>query len=260
MEISCAFPPVPETPDHVVLAEELGYVRAWIYDTPALQLDCWMTLALAAARTSRIVLGPGVMIPSLRHPLVTASAVATLVGLAPGRVVVGMGTGFTGRRAMGLRPLPWARVAEAVTTLRALLAGDVVEVDGQPVRMLHWPGQAPDRPIDVPIVLGVNGPKGEAVAAELGCGLFTSRPRPGADFSQVPSATLLGFGTVLDPGEDAGSPRVLDAAGPGAGWPTTPSSSRATTAWPPCPARPGSWSSSRPCPWPSATCTCTPGT
>ena len=39
MDISCAFPPVPETPEHIALAERLGYRRAWVYDTPALQLD-----------------------------------------------------------------------------------------------------------------------------------------------------------------------------------------------------------------------------
>ena len=216
MEISCAFPPVPETVDHVALAEELGYRRAWIYDTPALQLDCWMTLAVAATRTSRIELGPGVMIPSLRHPLVTASAVATLVGLAPGRVVVGMGTGFTGRQAMGRKPLPWAQVASAVRTLRALLRGETVEVEGRPVRMLHWPGQAPDRPVEVPIVLGVSGPKGLGVARELGCGIFTTHTGSGVDLAGFPSVTLLAFGTVLDPGEAVDAPRVLEAAGPGA--------------------------------------------
>ena len=34
MEISCAFPTALDSPDHVVLAEELGYERAWLYDTP----------------------------------------------------------------------------------------------------------------------------------------------------------------------------------------------------------------------------------
>ena len=98
MKISAAFPPVPATPEDIGLAEKLGYSTAWVYDTPALQLDCWMTLALAAARTSRIRLGPGVMIPSLRHPMVTASAIATLVSLVgESRVIIGIGTGFTGR-------------------------------------------------------------------------------------------------------------------------------------------------------------------
>src|SRR5687768_16714019 len=92
MKISASFPPVPATPEHIALAETLGYSTAWVYDTPALQLDCWMTLALAATRTRRIRLGPGVMIPSLRHPMVTASAIATLVSLVgKSRVVVGIG-------------------------------------------------------------------------------------------------------------------------------------------------------------------------
>ena len=216
MKISAAFPPVPETPDHIAIAEELGYHTAWVYDTPALQLDCWMTLALAAVKTERITLGPGVLIPSLRHPMVTASAIATLVGLVGAdRVVVGVGTGFTGRRAMGQRPLKWRDMPQLVGDVRRLLAGDVVEIDGRPAQMLHGGGQAPARPIEVPFVLGVNGPRGLATAAELGCGVFTSRPRPDADYGLITEITLLGFGTVLDEGESPTSARVIETAGPG---------------------------------------------
>jgi 5,10-methylenetetrahydromethanopterin reductase len=211
VEISCAFPPVSETPDHIALAERLGYRRAWVYDTPALQLDVWITLARAAERTDRIGLGPGVLIPSLRHVMVTASAVATLVDLAPYRVNVGIGAGFTGRLAMGQRPNTWAFVAEYVRQLKALLAGDVVDIDGAATQMLHGPGQAPARPIRVPIVIGAGGPKGQAVARELGDGVFTLVPVSGFRW-----AALLVFGTVLDPGESADTERVLRAAGAGA--------------------------------------------
>lgn len=212
MDISCAFPPVPDTPDHIALAERLGYRRAWVYDTPALQLDVWMTLARAAERTRNIELGPGVLIPSLRHVLVTAAAAATLVELAPGRVNVGIGSGFTGRLAMGQRPNSWTFVAQYVRQLRALLAGEIVEVDGAATQMIHGPGQAPPRPIRVPIVIGTGGPRGEAVARELGDGIFTVVPVAGFRW-----AALLAFGTVLDPGESADSERVMLAAGAGAG-------------------------------------------
>ncbi|MEZ5375685.1 MAG: LLM class flavin-dependent oxidoreductase [Acidimicrobiales bacterium] len=216
MKFSVAFPPVPQTPDHIVLAESLGYETAWVYDTPALQLDCWMTLALAAVRTKRIRLGPGVLIPSLRHPMVTASAIATLVELAgPERVIVGAGTGFTGRRAMGQRPLSWKVLPTMVAQVQALLRGEVVEVDGRPTQMLHGDGQAPNRPIEVPWVLGVNGPKGLAVAEEMGCGVFTSRPRPDADYGGLDDVILLGFGTVMDPDETVDAARVIETAGPG---------------------------------------------
>ena len=60
MEVSCAFPTALHTPGDIALAEELGYDRAWIYDTPQQSPDVWMTLALAAERTERIGLGPGV--------------------------------------------------------------------------------------------------------------------------------------------------------------------------------------------------------
>ena len=214
MQISCAFPPVPETPRHIELAENLGYHTAWVYDTPALQLDVWMTLALAAVRTSRITLGPGVLIPSLRHPMVTASAIAHLVSLVgEDRVVVGVGTGFTGRRAMGQKPLKWAEMPLAVGTVQALLRGETVELEGRMARMLHGVGQAPERPIEVRWVLGVNGPKGLETAASMGTGVFTSRPRPGSSYADLPSATLLGFGTVVREGEIVSTERVWEAAG-----------------------------------------------
>lgn len=211
MDISCAFAPVPDTPAHVALAERLGYRRAWVFDTPALQLDVWMTLARAAERTSRIELGPGVLIPSLRHVVVTAAAIATLVDQAPGRVNVGIGSGFTGRLAMGQRPNAWSFVAQYARQLRALLAGETVEVDGALTRLLHGPGQAPARPIRVPFVFGVRGPKAQAVARELGGGIFAVTPTAG-----FPWSILLTHGTVLEPGEPFDSPRVLAAAGAGA--------------------------------------------
>ena len=129
-------------------------------------------------------------------------------------MVVGIGTGFTGRRALGQKPLRWADMPHHVDTLRALLRGETVEVEGRATKMLHWAGQAPGRPIEVPIVLGVNGPRGLEVAKDLGCGVFTSRPRPGARYEGYPSVTLLGFGTVLDDGEPLDSARVMAAAGP----------------------------------------------
>ena len=78
MDISYATPTTLESPEHVVIAEELGYKRAWFYDTPQQSPDVWMMLALAAERTERIGLGPGVLVPSLRHPMVNAAATAAL--------------------------------------------------------------------------------------------------------------------------------------------------------------------------------------
>ena len=211
MEISCAFPPAPAAVAHVELAERLGYRRAWFYDSPSLYSDVWVVLALAATRTERIGLGPAVLVPNLRHPLVQASAIATLEQLAPGRVAVAIGTGFTGRMAMGQGALPWAGVQEYLVQLRALLRGEAVEVDGAMVQMLHAADFAPPRPIETPIVVAANGPKGLAVAEALGDGVMTI----GGGRPEFAWCAALAFGTVLDDDEDAGSARALEAAGPG---------------------------------------------
>ncbi len=211
VSISAALPPTPETPELAALAESLGYDRVWLYDTPALQLDVWMHLAMCAQATSTIGLGPAVLIPSLRHPLTTASAIATLESVAAGRTAYAIGSGFTGRRALGQKPMRWADVVTYVEQVRALLRGDEVEIDGTVMAMIHGDGQAPARPIDVPWLVGAGGPKGLDAARRLGAGVFTTAPTPGFDWS-----ALLWFGTVLDEGEDAASSRVLEAAGPGA--------------------------------------------
>jgi 5,10-methylenetetrahydromethanopterin reductase len=214
MDISCAFATSSDTPNHVQLAETLGYRRAWLYDSPAICSDVWITLARSAERTSRIGLGPGVLIPSLRHPMTNAAAIAELAQLAPGRVAVAVGSGFTGRFTLGKRPLPWREVADYVRCLKALLAGETTQWDGAAIRMMLLPGFGAQRPIEVPILIGADGPKGLAVAAELGDGVFSSViPQPDA-VHVADWRALLAFGTVLDDGEELSSPRVVDAVAP----------------------------------------------
>jgi 5,10-methylenetetrahydromethanopterin reductase len=212
LDVSVALPPGGDAPALVALAEELGYRRAWLYDSPALYHDVWMTLARAADRTTTIGLGPAVLVPSLRHPMVNAAAIATLEELAPGRVAVALGAGFTGRHALGQRAMRWADVREYVTVLRALLRGDEAEWEGRPIRMVHTPGYGPPRPIEVPILLGADGPQGTAAARELADGAFAAG-LPNTD-PAIPWRALLQFGTVMDEGEAPTDARVVEAAGP----------------------------------------------
>jgi 5,10-methylenetetrahydromethanopterin reductase len=82
------------------------------------------------------------------------------------------------------------------------------------MRMLHPPGHAASRPVEVPVLIGAQGPKGRAVAAELADGLFTVAAVPdfAKEFAWVPH---LCWGTVLDDGEEPASDRVRTAGGPG---------------------------------------------
>jgi 5,10-methylenetetrahydromethanopterin reductase len=213
MDVSCAFATSLGTPEHIVLAEELGYRRAWCYDSPAIYPDVWMVLALAADKTSTIGLGPAVLVPSLRHPMVNAAAIATLCAQAPGRVAIAIGSGYTGRMTLGQRPMRWSDVADYVRVVRALLRGEDAEWEGKVLRMLQPEGFGAARPVDVPFLIGADGPKGLAVAAELGDGVFSAMvPRPDAAASLSWRALLM-FGTVLDEGEDPVSARVVEAGG-----------------------------------------------
>jgi 5,10-methylenetetrahydromethanopterin reductase len=101
MQFAIAIPTDADSWRVVRRAEELGFARAWFYDTQMLSADPFVAMAAAAIKTTKIRLGTGVLIPSNRIAPVTANAFASLNKLAPGRIDFGVGTGFTGRRAMG---------------------------------------------------------------------------------------------------------------------------------------------------------------
>jgi 5,10-methylenetetrahydromethanopterin reductase len=214
MKISAQFATSLNSPEHIAIAERLGYDRAWLFDTPHESPDVWMMLALAAARTQTIGLGPGVLVPTLRHPMVNASAAAALSALAPGRVAVAFGTGFAGARALGAKPSSWSFLGDYVRAFRGLLNGDTVEWNGSAIQMMHPDGFAPARPVSIPILISALGPKGLAVTKELADGLFTVNGETDSA-AQFSWAALGVHGTVLADGEPLDSDRVRAAAGPG---------------------------------------------
>lgn len=146
--------------------------------------------------------------------MVNAAATAGLAAIAPGRVAVGFGTGFTGRRAMGYGAISWSFMERYITAYTGLLRGETISWEGARMCMLHPDGNAPARPIEVPIVIGALGPKGREVARRLGHGIFTSlNVDPEAqEFTWV---CHIIHGSVRDEGETPGNDREKAAAGPG---------------------------------------------
>ena len=153
MKLSCALLPAPNAGALAARAEALGYARAWFPDSPALYGDVWISLADAARATTRIGLGTSVIIPTLRHPAVTAAAIAHLEAIAPGRLAVAFGTGFTGRRMFGQKPMPLATLARTLRQIQALLRGDAIEIDGALAKMMHPAGVVAARPVTTPLLL-----------------------------------------------------------------------------------------------------------
>jgi 5,10-methylenetetrahydromethanopterin reductase len=207
LELSCGLPPGPDFADLAVLAEELGYARVWIFDSAPLWEDPFAHLALAAVRTRRIGLATAVLIPTQRSVMAMASGLATIARLSHGRLRACFGTGYTARMAMGQPAMPLGPFFEYVGTLRRLLAGETVVLEGEAARMLHWPGLTADRPVHVPVWLSVLGPRGNERAPEVAEGTV------GPVHPTLPTATLVS-GTVLEPGEQPASRRVLEAIGP----------------------------------------------
>jgi 5,10-methylenetetrahydromethanopterin reductase len=186
-----------------------------VYDSPALYGDVWVALARIVEATERIGVATGVAVPILRHPVVTASAIATVEDLAPGRVAVAFGTGFTARLAMGKRAMRWADLARYLETVRALLRGEVVDVEGAKAQLIYPPGFGPEQPIDVPLYVAVAGPKGFGVAHEIADGVVLGGLPPAEERdARWSTVAMLVNGTVLDPDEDETSERVRAAVGP----------------------------------------------
>lgn len=214
-------------------AEELGFSHAWFYDTQTLCADCFVAMGAAAVHTSRIRLGTGVLIPTNRIAPVTANAFASLNALAPGRIDFGVGTGFTGRRTMGLGAMKQADMEEYIRVVMALLAGDTVEfeMEGKRHKVAFLNPELNLINLRDPVGLHISayGPRGRDLTARLKAGWlnfvgdvagglgamkamqasWTKAGNPGA-----PSAVAFALGTVLEPGEAADGPRAMAQSGP----------------------------------------------
>jgi len=133
--------PVAEIVKQVQLAEDLGFETVWMTDTHLVCRELWVTLTACVLGTKRIKLGPGVTVPHSRHASVTASAILTLEELAPGRIVLGMGTGGSSAQTMGLRLEEVGRVGALetmATNIRRLTRGETMRFESGTEGKIVW--------------------------------------------------------------------------------------------------------------------------
>ena len=210
MKISCAFAPSIHAADQARLAEELGFHRIWFADSPILYGDVWISLARAGEATSKIGLGTAVLVPHLRHVVATAAAAGTVDQIAHGRLALAFGTGFTARAMMGKKPIKLAEMEEYLVALKALLAGEIADVDGAPVKLIHHERLLAERPISVELLMAANGPKGIELTQKLGLGHMCAGLVP----EGLTDTCYLTFGTVLEDDETPESPAVIERLAP----------------------------------------------
>jgi coenzyme F420-dependent glucose-6-phosphate dehydrogenase len=168
------------------LAEQLGFDSVFISD----HLQPWRHdgghapaalpwLGALAATTERVLIGTSVLTPTFRyHPAVVAQAFATLGCLAPGRVVLGVGSG----ESLNEVPLGsvwpdgkerFARLKESVQLIQKLWREDRVTFEGQFYRTEN--ATIYDKPATpVPIYIGASGPAATRLAGRIADGFITT--------------------------------------------------------------------------------------
>src|ERR1700729_2969306 len=111
-------------------------------------------MAHALARTSRLKVGTGVAVLPGRHPVLVAKQLATLAGLAPGRVLPAFGLQPARADERAMFPVPAGRRGavfdESLELLRLLLRQETVSFTGQYFSVEGASvGPLPARPIDI---------------------------------------------------------------------------------------------------------------
>ncbi len=175
--------PPADAPELVAEAERLGFDSIWTAE--AYGSDALTPLAWWGSQTSSVRLGTALCQISARTPTAMGMAAITFDHLCGGRFVLGLGVsgpqvveGWYGQSFE--RPL--ARTAEYVDIVRQVIARHEPVTSGGPHYPLPYPGGTglgkPLKPIvhplrtEIPIILGAEGPKNVALAAEIGDGWF----------------------------------------------------------------------------------------
>ena len=139
------------------VCEDGGLASFWVADQRWMR-DVYVSLTDVAARTKTMLLGTRVTDPFIRHPALTAVAVATLDEASDGRAILGIGAGGSGFRQLGIsRTKPALAVRESIEVIRRLWKGEEFEFHGEIVDWNRGALEFRCRP-DIPIVIAARGP------------------------------------------------------------------------------------------------------
>ena len=164
--------PLNELVDLVKLAEDVGFEYAWITDHYN-NKNVYETLALIAANTETIKMGPGVTNPYVRSPAISASAIATIDEISEGRATFGIGPGDKATfDALGIAwEKPVSTIKAAIADINTLLSGGKTEAGAAL-------GGAKAVQEHIPIYMGAQGPKMLETAGEIADGVLINASNP----------------------------------------------------------------------------------
>jgi 5,10-methylenetetrahydromethanopterin reductase len=170
--------------DLAKVADANGYDSIWFAENP-FNRGVLPAASACAAATSRIRIGVGVFNPYNRHPTLIAMEIGALDELAQGRVRLGIGSGIaSATERMGLsteRPL--AAVRDAITIVRAMLAGETVSHAGRAFSAHEAKLEYGTLRPDMPLLMAARGEQALALCGRIADGLMISNMCP-PDFTR----------------------------------------------------------------------------
>ena len=156
--------PVPETADFIAGCEAAGFSGVGMHDHQHSGRDVFLTLALAAERTSRLTVYPATTNPVTRHPMVLASLGHSLEEIAPERVRLTVGPGYLAVGNIGRPRATVDAMRSAILTIRRLLRGERLQFNGVESRLRN----VSDQP--TPVFMTAAGPRMVELAGEVADG------------------------------------------------------------------------------------------
>ena len=148
-------------------SESAGFDRFGVSDWRFYQ-DCFVVMTACLQATNRLEVESLVTDPYVRHPSLTAVALATMDELSNGRAIMGIGGGVEQPAFWGeSRPHPLDAVRESVEICRRMWRGDETTLDGKVMRIrgaqLHFVAPRPD----IRVLIAARGRRMLELAGEL---------------------------------------------------------------------------------------------
>lgn len=178
LSLRIRFAPGPVPSRMVAAAEGLGFHGVWVNEPWG--FDAGAVLGAVAATTRRVLIGTHIVSVYARTPAATAGLAAALQVLSEGRFRLALGV--SGPQVVeGWHGVPFdrplARTRDTIAVVRAALAGEAVEYEGESLT-LPLPGSRGKalrfsqlgEPLDVPIYLAALGPANQQLTAEVADG------------------------------------------------------------------------------------------
>ena len=145
--------------------------------------------------------------------MVNAAQTVSLHQAAPGRTMAAFGRGFSTCAAIGQPPIEWSYMKAYIRAYQALLAGQVVDWEGQPIKLMLTSVHANALPLQIPLLVASVHPEGAGLAQTVGADGLISIAKVIPEQRDFGRAVVAVMGTVIDEQEDPIGERVRLAVG-----------------------------------------------